>query len=158
MLSVYITQIEVAFICKKFANSRWGIYTKKWALKISHKGKYSFFLDNSRFGFYICAVSQPKGKCLWKSTIHLFWVTLYNINIQYTLFIEFYIHSHTFIIVWSNRFEIKTISNTQFKKYNIQLQYKRNWVFATNSDFLVLVLFKPNVVDLRYFKLWIILA
>ena len=34
---------------------------------------------------------------------------------------------------------------------------KRNWVFATNSDFLIPIYLQPNVVDLRYFKLWIML-
>ena len=32
-----------------------------------------------------------------------------------------------------------------------------NWVFATNSDFLITISLEPNVVDLRYFKLWILL-
>ncbi len=36
-------------------------------------------------------------------------------------------------------------------------QKLRNWVFATNSDFLITISLKPNVVDLRYFKLWILL-
>ena len=31
---------------------------------------------------------------------------------------------------------------------------KRNWVFVTNSDFLIHKSLKPNVVDLWYFKLW----
>ena len=35
---------------------------------------------------------------------------------------------------------------------------KRNWVFATNSDFQIPVTLQPNVVDLIYFKLWILLA
>ena len=34
---------------------------------------------------------------------------------------------------------------------------ERNWIFATNSDFLITISLKPNVVDLRYFKLWIFL-
>ena len=33
---------------------------------------------------------------------------------------------------------------------------ERNWVFATNSDFLRPISLKPNVVDHRYFKLWIL--
>ena len=32
-----------------------------------------------------------------------------------------------------------------------------NWVFATNSDFLIPISLQPNIVDLRYFKLWIML-
>ena len=34
---------------------------------------------------------------------------------------------------------------------------QRNWVFATNSDFLITISLEPNVTDLRYFKLWILL-
>ena len=33
---------------------------------------------------------------------------------------------------------------------------QRNWVFATNSDFLITISLEPNVTDLRYFKLWIL--
>ena len=29
---------------------------------------------------------------------------------------------------------------------------QRNWVFATNSDFLITISLEPNVVDLRYFE------
>ena len=35
---------------------------------------------------------------------------------------------------------------------------QRNWVFATNSDFLIPISLEPNVIDLRYFKLWIVLV
>ena len=34
---------------------------------------------------------------------------------------------------------------------------QRNWVFATNSDFLITLSLEPNVADLRYFKLLILL-
>ena len=34
---------------------------------------------------------------------------------------------------------------------------ERNWAFVTNSDFLIPISLQPNVVDLRYFKLWNIL-
>ena len=34
---------------------------------------------------------------------------------------------------------------------------KRNWIFATNSDFLTSISFQPNLVDLLYFKLIILL-
>jgi len=34
---------------------------------------------------------------------------------------------------------------------------QRNWVFATNSDFLITISLEPNVADLIYFKLWILL-
>ena len=32
-----------------------------------------------------------------------------------------------------------------------------NWLFGTNSDFLIPISLQPNFVDLRYFKLWIFL-
>ena len=34
---------------------------------------------------------------------------------------------------------------------------QRNWVFATNSDFLITISLEPNVEDPRYFKLWTLL-
>ena len=34
---------------------------------------------------------------------------------------------------------------------------EKKWVYATNSDFLVPKSFEPNVLHLRYFKLWILL-
>ena len=37
------------------------------------------------------------------------------------------------------------------------LRVKRSWVFVINSDFLIPASLQPNVVDLRYFKLWIAL-
>ena len=36
------------------------------------------------------------------------------------------------------------------RKQTFALQ--RNWVFATNSDFLIPISLRPDVVDLRYFK------
>ena len=41
------------------------------------------------------------------------------------------------------------ISNNYIKKFKIQ----RNWVFATNSNFLIPKSVQPNSVNLRYFKL-----
>ena len=35
--------------------------------------------------------------------------------------------------------------------------YTKNWVLATNSDFLITITLQPNVAYLRYFKLWILL-
>ena len=42
-------------------------------------------------------------------------------------------------------------------KFTGHKQCQRNWVFVTNSDFLIPISLQPNVVDLRYFKLWILL-
>ena len=35
--------------------------------------------------------------------------------------------------------------------------WQRNWVFGTNSDLIIPISLQPNVVDLRSFKLWILL-
>ena len=45
-----------------------------------------------------------------------------------------------------------------FSSFNSAHKYeKRKWVFATNSDFLIAISLQPNFVNLRYFKLWIML-
>ena len=33
-----------------------------------------------------------------------------------------------------------------------------NWVFTTSSDFLIPISWQPNVVDLKCFKLWILIS
>ena len=38
-----------------------------------------------------------------------------------------------------------------------ELIYQRNWLFATNSDFLISISFDSNVVNLWNFKLWLLL-
>ena len=53
--------------------------------------------------------------------------------------------SQRFAKIWSQKFRI-----IFFAKF-------LNWVFATNSDFLITISLEPNVADLRYFKLWILL-
>ena len=45
------------------------------------------------------------------------------------------------------------ILNTEWRTFAGQ----RNWVFATNSEFLITISLEPKIVDLRYFKLWILL-
>ena len=42
------------------------------------------------------------------------------------------------------------------REFHINL-CQRNWVFATNSVFVKPISLQPNGVDLRYFKLWIML-
>ena len=49
------------------------------------------------------------------------------------------------------------IDVTKYLTKKVLSYIKRNWVFATNSDFLILISYEPNVIDLRYFKLWILL-
>jgi len=53
--------------------------------------------------------------------------------------------SQRFAKIWSQKFRI-----IFFAKF-------LNWVFATNSDFLITISLEPNVADLRYFKLLILL-
>ena len=63
------------------------------------------------------------------------------------------------VIVFSFLFlhhQIKIIPLMSFI-LSINITRQRNWVFATNSDFLITITLEPNVADLRYFKLWILL-
>ena len=39
-----------------------------------------------------------------------------------------------------------------------EFQVERNWVFATNSDVLIPISLQHNSVNLRNFKLWILLG
>jgi len=41
--------------------------------------------------------------------------------------------------------------------FEVSNVWQRNWVFATNSDFLIPIFLEPNFADLWYFKLWILL-
>ena len=45
----------------------------------------------------------------------------------------------------------------KLKLRNQELIPQRNWVFDTNSDFIITLSLEPNVADLRYFKIWILL-
>ena len=44
------------------------------------------------------------------------------------------------------------LSSFLFKKH-----LQSHWAFATNSDFLIPISVQPDVIDLRYFKLWLLL-
>ena len=52
----------------------------------------------------------------------------------------------------------KTVISTcfvlNFQQNVSDICQERNWVFATNSDFLIPIYLQQNVVDLRYFNLW----
>jgi len=52
----------------------------------------------------------------------------------------------------------KLESPSRFLYINLKWRGKlqRNWVFVTNSTFLISISLLPNVVDLWYFKLWIL--
>ncbi len=52
----------------------------------------------------------------------------------------------------SNILSIKDHLKLSKVLFNKSLFSLSNWVFATNSDFLILVSLQPNVVDLKYFK------
>ena len=47
--------------------------------------------------------------------------------------------------------------NSDSPFFFVFLTPKRNWVFATYSDFIITISLEPNVADLRYFKQWILL-
>ena len=49
-------------------------------------------------------------------------------------------------------------SNAKIAQYFVNWSFKRNWVFATNSNFLIYISLQPNVVDFWYFKLWYLLV
>ena len=51
------------------------------------------------------------------------------------------------------KYNLKVWVNIILRSFNS----KRNWFFATNSDFKIPEFLHPNVADLRYFKLWILL-
>ena len=42
-------------------------------------------------------------------------------------------------------------------QHTVSGKTQRNWVFVTNSDFVILISLHSNVGNFRYFKLWIIL-
>ena len=52
----------------------------------------------------------------------------------------------------------KTVISTcfvlNFQQNVSDICQERNWVFVTNSDFLIPIYLQQNVVDLRYFNLW----
>ena len=52
------------------------------------------------------------------------------------------------------QFKLKKVVQQSISTNNI---HYRNWVFATNSDFLIQISLQSNNVDLNYFKLWILL-
>ena len=60
------------------------------------------------------------------------------------------------------KFKNKENKQKAWERWTLQflirlLVKQRNCVFATNSDFLIPISLEPNVVDLRDFKLWIML-
>ena len=74
--------------------------------------------------------------------------------LQSTIFLSIIICYHTFDF-------LSIFISTIFFLLKICKKIKKNsqksWVFDTNSDFLIPISLQPNVVDLRYFKLWILL-
>ena len=62
-----------------------------------------------------------------------------------------YLHNLCFLV--PNSFFNKTVSAKNYVKSSVE----RNWVFETNSDFLITISLEPDVADLRYFKLLILL-
>ena len=61
------------------------------------------------------------------------------------------------ILKWAVKVRnIETLMATIFSFLSGPGQAQRNWVFATNSEILIPISLQPNVVELRYCKLWIL--
>ena len=73
-----------------------------------------------------------------------------NVNLSIKLFSELQISVLAF-----QKWKLIIKLETFFRLRNSLLQ--RNWVFVTNSYFLITMSLEPNVADFRYFKLWILL-
>ena len=59
---------------------------------------------------------------------------------------------------WVNKADNQLAGATRLTRSDFMLRIGwRNWVFATKSDFLIPIPLQRNVVNLRYFKLWIML-
>ena len=57
---------------------------------------------------------------------------------------------------FNQKYEDRQFIQLQFHFCSFSILHERNWVFATNSGFLTPISLRPDVVDLRYFKLWIL--
>ena len=65
---------------------------------------------------------------------------------------QIFIYVWIYVVVWS------WVKNQDYTSNHPNfLWFERNWVFATNSDFLITISLEPNAADLRYLKLWILL-
>ena len=65
---------------------------------------------------------------------------------------QIFIYVCVYVVVWS------WVKNQDYTSNHPNfLWFERNWVFATNSDFLITISLEPNAADLRYLKLWILL-
>ena len=74
-------------------------------------------------------------------------------------FIIFYFVQNSLKLFWYNLFFLLLWFIAflfELKCLTMNLK-QRKWVFATSTDFLILIYLQPNVVDLRYFKLRILL-
>ena len=87
-----------------------------------------------------------------------------NIDFKYMIdCVQWYQQLQTSLLLEWGRKRCKAIVNRtinsknqgSLKKYVYRAQ--RNWIFATNSDFLITISLEPNVVYLKYFKLGILL-
>ena len=60
--------------------------------------------------------------------------------------------------IWKKNWTNNDNFHISYRKNNsLCIWIWRNRVFVTNSDFLIPISMQPNVVDLKYFKLWILL-
>ena len=58
-------------------------------------------------------------------------------------------------LCWSGSRKLKSLPLVN--NIRNRLSWNNNWVFASKSDFLILLSFQPYVFNLRIFKLWILL-
>jgi len=86
-------------------------------------------------------------RCYW--VLLGYWVTHKELDFSYECWFLLFLNLETNLIL--------CLYPVRFIKFNQSVwcirSWERNWVFATNSDFLITIYLEPNVVDLRYFKL-----
>ena len=121
---------------------------------------YSNILHDTLFIYFTCT-----------SFIYFTWYII-QIFYMYTIHIFYMIHyMHVFFIykiepapknsleAELNIFRIRHLHDLEFLSKELSLCKKShsNWVFATNSDFLIPIILQPVFLDLWYFKLLILL-
>ena len=107
---------------------------------------YSLFILHSWLGLTQLLVEQPAANSHFRN--HKLYALLYNYRV------------HSAHCTPEFRLRTEMIRNFKPKYFGFQFtewKLERNWVFATNSDCLIPISLHPNVVNFRYFKLWILL-
>ena len=109
-----------------------------WAKNLRHSivMKTSFKTRVSRMGLGICVI------------INIFVMTYYFFSFSYSPFFSNLLNQNL------HKCEDPKKETREFRSTK---HFYRNWGIATNSEFLITISLEPNVADLRYFKLWILL-